>query len=279
MALSRPEQPLGYLQAFLRRPRAAQATVLFFGSLIFWSAPLCYTGVVSFPVFVCCLALGNVVFACGLMFDALLITETQEQADKAPPAVAAVLLARVNWRWHAFYALVFATLLCIPGTVLFIRAWQAGASPQQLPAARGNSAASKVFRGDVYFAVSTVLFFLAYLAQAVDASLTMHDVAVLMGLPPPGFDETHQILALIGLGLGLLSFGLSFQVLTSFGARAILAADAVVGLFCGVALLSLTVGTGWFLATQLREFRDELRAKKGADETAPLLSPAEAKAA
>jgi hypothetical protein len=275
MAVSPFAQHLGYLHAFLRRLRSAQAATLFCGTLFFWAAPLTYTDVLSFPVLVVCLALGNLVFACGLLFDVLLLHDAEEQAAKAPAPVAAVLLARVHWRWTAFYFLVFATLLCVPATVLYVRAWQLGASPQQLPAARGDAAARALFSADLYFAVSTIIFFGAFSAQALDASITMHDVAVLMGAPPPGFDETHQILALIGFGLALISLGLTLQVLVSFGTTPPVAANAVAGLIATAGILSLTVGTGWYMLTEVRSFREEHRAKKGEGETEPPIAEKE----
>jgi hypothetical protein len=253
--------------AFLKRPRAAQSVVLSLGTLLFWSAPFGYTGVITFSAFVIFLALGNVVFAGGLMYDALVISETESDAAAAPPALAQVLLARLVWRWRAFWVLVFATLLCVPATLLYVQAARAGATAGQQPDLSGDRAARLIWCGDAYFAVSTILFCVAFAFQAVDASLTMHDLAKLTGQPPPGFDEAHKILALIGGGLIGLALGLTLQVM----GRPSLALEAIVGLFSMVALVALTWGSLWLLQTQVREFKEQEREDRAACEETGLL--------
>jgi len=200
--------------------------------------------------FVFCLALGNLLFSFGLIYDYLLIVETLADADKTPGPGADILLARLRWRWTALGVLVVATLLIVPGTVLYVQALGVGASAVLYPSRHGTLPARLLWQGDAYFAISTALFVVGYALQAGDVVLTLDEVAELQGKPQPRWDEVHVILALIGGGLLFLTLGLSAQVIFAPS----LALEAAVGLACTTAILAMSIGVVWLLITQLREF-------------------------
>jgi hypothetical protein len=239
-------------RAFLSRPRCAQALVLTTGTLLFWSVPFGSTGLISFGAYSAFLVLGNVVFACGLLYDALVISETETEAASAPPELAALLTKRIGSRWAAFWVLVFATLLCLPASLLYVRAARAGAVAGLQPNRDGSAPAHDIWLGNSIFAVSSALFCVGLGVQALDAYLTFEDLAAMQGHPVPEAREVMNQLRLIWGGLAALTVGASLQVIVG---RPILGVSIVVGLLCTTALISLTTGAVWLLVAQIRDFR------------------------
>ena len=269
--------PLGVVtwaraRAFLSRPRCAQAAVLTTGVLLFWSVPFGSTGCISFAWYSAFLALGNLVFACGLLYDAIVIKETEAEAAAAPPELATLLTKRIGSRWVAFWILVFATLLCVPATLLYVRAARSGAAPGQQANRYGSAPAHDIWAGNAVFAISTALFCVGLGIQAADAYLTFEDLAAMQGHPVPEAAEAMVQLRLIWGGLAALTVGASLQVLVG---RPVLGVSIIVGLLCGGALITLTVGAVWLLMAQLREFRaHELDSKEDHPGEATQLLPA-----
>lgn len=263
-----PSSSLDRARAFLGKPRCAQAVILTVGVLLFWSVPLGSTGAISFAWYAFFLALGNVVFACGLLWDALAIQETEAEASAAPPALAAVLTKRLSHRWTAFWILVFATVLCAPATLLYVRAAQKGAVPGLQPSREGSAAAHDIWVGNCIFAVSSALFCVGLGIQGADAKWTFEDLEALLGQPVPEAKETMSQLGLIFGGLVGLTLGISLQVLVG---RPVVGVSIVVGLLCSGSLIVLTIGAVWLLVAQVRDFRCA-QDGKGPDEATQLLA-------
>ena len=263
-----PYSSVARARAFLSKPRCAQALVLTVGVLLFWSVPLGSTGAISFPLYSFFLAMGNLVFAAGLLWDALAIQETEAEAAASPPELAALLTKRIGSRWVAFWILVVATLLCAPATLLYVRAAQKGAVPGLQANREGSAAARDIWLGNAWFAVSTVLFCVGLAIQAVDAYLTFEDLEAMMGHPVPEAHETMSQLGLILGGLTGLTVGVSLQVIVG---RPVLGVSIVVGLVCSCSLIIITTGAVWLLVAQVRDFQ-RAHDDRGPDEATQLLA-------
>jgi hypothetical protein len=263
-----PYSSVARARAFLSKPRCAQAVILTTGVFLFWSVPLGSTGAISFAWYAFFLALGNLVFAAGLLWDALAIQETEAEAKAAPPELGALLTKRLGHRWFAFWLLVFATALCAPATLLYVRAAQRGAVPGQQASRDGSAAGHDVWVGNTIFAVSSALFCVGLGIQAADAHWTFADLEAMLGHPVPEAAETMSQLGLIWGGLVGLTVGISLQVIVG---RPIVAVSVVVGLLCGCSLIALSIGAVWLLVAQVRDFQ-RAHDGKGPDEATQLLS-------
>jgi hypothetical protein len=258
--------------SFARATRSQQTLLLSVGVLSFWIVGFLYP--VSFRAFAYGLVIGSLIFTLGLIFDVLMIGETQRAADAArsfSPALADALEKRQRWRWYAFAINVLGGALTVLGCLLYVQAaglplataQPQAQSPQGAPspahvahhagfhfALPQLSAAAKeaVWRGNAVFGLSLVAFTAGFALTSLDAIYTLRDVARATGAPePPKWDDMTAMLAGFGAALALLSAANLLVLLQGH------IAGICAGVFGIGGTLLITYVTAWQLRVTWRE--------------------------
>jgi hypothetical protein len=236
--------------AFARDTRSQQSLLLATGVACFLVDFLLYP--LNFTVFAIGLCVGSIIFAAGLVYDVLLIAESKRAADAARPTSAALadaLGGRTAWRWGAFALNLGGTGLTVLGCVWYLRCaalLPPGFNPLgTMPPA----AAAAVWRGNAWFASSFLCFLSGFAVVALDAMLTMRDVARATGQPDPSpTDEMGR--ALLAFFVGLSGLGTA-NTLILFHGQLVTACAAAAG---AVGVTTVTWATYAQLRMQWRDF-------------------------
>lgn len=193
-------------------------------------------------------------FACGLLYDVLLIKETQDLAAVSPAPVAELLTKRISWRWVAFVLFVLGTVATAPGCVLYSKAVKQGAYVGEQADRTGSPSQTSLWVADVWFGGATLVFTIGYLLQAVDAIVTLSELAKLRGDAPRWCDETHGVLYLFGGGLVAVTVA-NWVIILAGSPQTWVLATAIA--FASPGLAALTFASFWLLRIAVREFNEE----------------------